>query len=132
MIVSTKGRYALRVMIDLAEHQSEKYVPLKEVACALDAISAPVSLYEPVYNSNGDKILLMDQIRDEKNDDERWTENAALSSAIESLCDREREILYLRYYEGRTQVEVSRDIGISQAQVSRLEKNALSHIRYLM
>ncbi len=115
------------------EKISEKLnLPIKEVACALDAISAPVSLYEPVYNSNGDKILLMDQIRDEKNDDEKWTENAALSSAIESLCDREREILYLRYYEGRTQVEVSKDIGISQAQVSRLEKNALSHIRYLM
>ncbi len=107
-------------------------IPLKEVACALDAVSTPVSLYEPVYSNNGDTILLMDQISDSKSTDERWTENAALISAIESLCDREREIVYMRYFEGRTQVEVSGAIAISQAQVSRLEKNALARLREMM
>ena len=107
-------------------------LPLKEVACALDAVSTPVSLYEPVYSKNGDAILLMDQISDEKNTDERWTENAALFAAMETLKEREREILYLRYFEGQTQMEVSRSVGISQAQISRLEKSALRQIKSLM
>ena len=103
--------------VSLETVATELELPLKEVACALDAVSSPISLYEPVYSNNGDTILLMDQISDTKNNDEKWTENAALSSAIESLCEREREILYMRYYEGRTQVEVSSAIAISQAQV---------------
>ena len=101
----------------------------REVVYALDAISDPVSLYEPVYNKAGDTLLLMDQLCDEKNTDEIWTEHVALGEAIEKLGERERKILYLRYYEGKTQTEISEEVGISQAQVSRLEKNALQNIR---
>ena len=102
---------------------------LSEAAYALDAISDTVSLYEPVYNKNGDELLLVDQIGDDRNTDELWTENVALTSAMSSLKDRERKILYLRYYEGKTQTEISEEVGISQAQVSRLEKNALKEIK---
>ena len=101
----------------------------KEVVYALDAISDPISLYEPVYNKSGDELLLMDQIGDEKNTDERWTENVALENAVSKLCDREKSILYKRYYEGKTQTEISEEIGLSQAQVSRLEKNALKAVK---
>ncbi len=101
----------------------------KEVIYALDAISDPVSIYEPVYNKAGDTLLLMDQLRDEKNTDEIWTEHVALSEAMGKLGEREKKILYLRYFEGKTQTEISEEVGISQAQVSRLEKNALINIR---
>ena len=101
----------------------------REVIYALDAISDPVSIYEPVYNKAGDTLLLMDQLRDEKNTDEIWTEHVALSEAMGKLGEREKKILYLRYYEGKTQTEISEEVGISQAQVSRLEKNALVNIR---
>ncbi|MDR1092745.1 MAG: RNA polymerase sporulation sigma factor SigG [Clostridiales bacterium] len=107
----------------------EMNMPLKEVAYALDAISDTVSLFDPVYHDGGDSGLLMDQIRDERNTDEHWTEEAALSDAIDKLSEREKQILYLRYYEGRTQMEISDEVGISQAQVSRLEKNALGRMR---
>ena len=105
------------------------HVAEREVVYALDAISDPVSIYEPVYNKAGDTLLLMDQLCDEKNTDEIWTERVALGEAIEKLGERERKILYLRYYEGKTQTEISEEVGISQAQVSRLEKNALQNIR---
>lgn len=101
----------------------------KEVVYALDAISDPVSIYEPVYNKAGDTLLLMDQLTDEKNTDEIWTEHVALSEAMEKLGEREKRILFLRYYEGKTQTEISEEVGISQAQVSRLEKNALHRIK---
>lgn len=101
----------------------------REVVYALDAISDPVSLYEPVYNKSGDTLLLMDQLCDEKNSDEILAEHVALSEAMEKLGDREKKILFLRYYEGKTQTEISEEVGISQAQVSRLEKNALSDIK---
>ena len=104
-------------------------VATKEVVYALDAISDPVSLYEPVYNKAGDTLFLMDQLKDEKCSDEIWTEHVALSEAMRKLGDRERKILFLRYYEGKTQTEISEEVGISQAQVSRLEKNALGRIR---
>jgi RNA polymerase sporulation-specific sigma factor len=107
----------------------ELHVAEREVVYALDAISDPVSIYEPVYNKAGDTLLLMDQLCDEKNTDEVWTEHVALGEAIEKLGERERKILYLRYYEGKTQTEISEEVGISQAQVSRLEKNALQNIR---
>ncbi len=107
----------------------ELKVAEREVVYALDAISDPVSIYEPVYNKSGDTLLLMDQLCDEKNTDEIWTEHVALGEAIEKLGERERKILYLRYYEGKTQTEISEEVGISQAQVSRLEKNALKNIR---
>jgi RNA polymerase sporulation-specific sigma factor len=104
-------------------------VAQREVVYALDAISDPVSLYEPVYNKAGDTLLLMDQLCDEKNTDEIWTERVALTEAMEKLGEREKKILYLRYYQGKTQTEISEEVGISQAQVSRLEKNALQNIR---
>jgi len=116
--VATMGEIAERLSI--AE---------KEVVYALDAISDTVSLYDPVYNKNGDELLLMDQIGDEKNTDERWTENVALETAVSKLGEREKKIIYLRYYEGKTQTEISAEIGLSQAQVSRLEKNAINSIR---
>lgn len=108
---------------------AELQVAEREVVYALDAISDPVSLYEPVYNKSGDTLLLMDQLCDEKNTDEIWTERFALSEAMEKLGEREKRILFLRYYEGKTQTEISEEVGISQAQVSRLEKNALQNIR---
>ena len=107
----------------------ELQVAEREVVYALDAISDPVSIYEPVYNKAGDTLLLMDQLCDEKNTDEVWTEHVALGEAIEKLGEREKKILYLRYYEGKTQTEISEEVGISQAQVSRLEKNALQNIK---
>lgn len=101
----------------------------REVVYALDAISDPVSLYDPVYNKSGDALELMDQICDETQSDEIWTEHVALREAIDRLGERERKILQLRYFEGKTQTEISAEVGISQAQVSRLEKNAIGCIR---
>lgn len=100
-----------------------------EVVYALDAIADTVSLFEPVYNKDGDELELMDKIEDEKNNDEAWTERLALEQAFEKLGERERNIIYMRYYEGKTQTEVSSEIGLSQAQVSRLEKNALKEMK---
>lgn len=122
----------------MAEHQREptvdeiaRMLELKreEVVFALDAIVDPVSLYEPVYDNGGDAICVMDQVRDTKNTDESWTERIALKDALKLLDERERRILSLRFYEGKTQMEVSREVGISQAQVSRLEKGAINTIK---
>ena len=107
----------------------QMHIAVSEVAYALDAISDPVSLFDPVYNKAGDTLLLIDQIFDEKNNDEAWTEKAALYEAMQKLDEREKHILYLRYFEGKTQTEISGQVGISQAQVSRLEKNALKRIK---
>ena len=107
----------------------EMKVAVSEVVYALDAISDTVSLYDPVYNKSGDTLMLMDQLGDEKNTDENWTEKVALENAMHHLDEREKKIIYLRYYEGKTQTEISEQVGISQAQVSRLEKNALSLIK---
>ena len=100
-----------------------------EVVTAMDAVSTPISLFEPVYTDGGDPLTVMDQVRDEKNTDERWTDRIALRDAIGKLSEREKHILSLRFYDGKTQMEVASEIGISQAQVSRLEKNAISSIR---
>lgn len=108
---------------------AEMNVAVSEVAYALDAISDPVSLYDPVYDKQGDTLLLMDQLSDPKNNDETWTEKAALYEALSRLGDREKNVLFLRYFEGKTQTEISERVGISQAQVSRLEKAALKRIR---
>jgi RNA polymerase sporulation-specific sigma factor len=108
---------------------SQMNIAVSEVAYCLDAISDPVSLYDPVYNKAGDELLLVDQIFDEKNNDEVWTEKAALFEAMSDLEDREKRILILRYFEGKTQTEISSEVGISQAQVSRLEKSALKRIK---
>ena len=100
-----------------------------DVVSAMDAITAPVSLFEPVYADGGDPLMVMDQVRDTRNTDEHWLERIALRDAMGQLGKREKEILTLRFREGKTQMEVAREIGISQAQVSRLEKNALGSIR---
>jgi len=104
-------------------------LPVSEVVGAMDAIAAPISLYEPVYSDGGDPLTVMDQVRDTRNTDDKWLEQIALRDAVGRLGEREKQILALRFQEGRTQMEVAREIGISQAQVSRLEKNALSSIR---
>ncbi len=101
----------------------------EDVVFALDAISDPVSLFEPVYSDGTDTVCVMDQVRDSENTDEKWLERVALNEAINHLSERERKILTMRFYAGKTQNEVSQAIGISQAQVSRLEKSALERIR---
>ena len=104
-------------------------VPLEDVTEAMDAIASPVSLYEPVYADGGDPLTVMDQVRDTRNTDEQWIEHIALRQAMAKLNDREKRILALRFYDGKTQMEVAKEVGISQAQVSRLEKGALANIR---
>ena len=113
----------------LDEIAKELDIPRRDVVFALDAISDPISLYEPIYTDNGESICVMDQVGDTKNTDEQWLEHLALSNAISDLNEREKKILSLRFYAGKTQMEVAGEIGISQAQVSRLEKNALGKIR---
>ena len=100
-----------------------------EVSMALDAIMDPVSLYEPIYHDTGDAIFVMDQVKDEKNLDDSWLEKISIKEAIKHLNEREKNILEMRFFAGRTQMEIANEIGISQAQVSRLEKNALGHIK---
>ncbi|MBE5921473.1 MAG: RNA polymerase sporulation sigma factor SigG [Lachnospiraceae bacterium] len=108
-------------------------VPKEDVIVALDAIQSPVSLYEPVYEQGGDTLYVMDQISDKKNKEDAWVERIALAEALKRLPERERNIISLRFYRGKTQMEVAEEIGISQAQVSRLEKNALKTMKnYLM
>jgi RNA polymerase sporulation-specific sigma factor len=105
-------------------------IPREEVVFAMDAVVDPVSLYEPVYaDGGGDALCVMDQVRDTRNTDESWIDRIALKEAVRKLSDRERRILSLRFYEGKTQMEVSAEVGISQAQVSRLEKGAINLIR---
>ena len=102
---------------------------VNEVNAAMDAIASPVSLHDPIYSDGGDPLTVMDQVKDTKNTDEMWIEHIALREAIKNLDERERHILALRFYDGRTQMEVADQVGISQAQVSRLEKSAISQIR---
>ncbi len=113
----------------ITEIANEMNLPREEVVFALDAIQDPISLFEPIYHDGGDAIFVMDQVSDEKNQDETWLEGIALKEAMKKLNDREKLILTLRFFEGRTQMEVAEEIGISQAQVSRLEKTALNHMR---
>ena len=121
-----------------AEHQREPTVEQiarmldvrrEDVVTAMEAVVEPVSLFEPVYSDGGDTVCVMDQVRDKKNTDEAWLEHIALEDAISKLSQREQRILTLRFFQGKTQTEVSEEVGISQAQVSRLEKNALNQIR---
>ena len=104
-------------------------IPRTDVVFAMEAICDPVSLYEPVFSDAGESACVMDQIGDTKNTDEHWLEQIALEEAMRRLTPREKRILALRFYDGRTQMEVARAVGISQAQVSRLEKNAISQIK---
>ncbi len=115
----------------LEEIAKELEVKAEDIAFSLDAIQDPVSLQEPVYNDGTEKIYIMDQVSDQKNTDESWTENLAIMQAMKKLTDKERDIIVRRFFDGRTQMEVANEIGISQAQVSRLEKSAIGHIRRL-
>ena len=111
------------------EIAKELELPLASVNEALDAVCAPVSLYDPVYSDGGDPLTVMDQVRDNKNTEGSWMEHIALRDAFRALNDREKQILSLRFYDGKTQMEVAGSLGISQAQVSRLEKGAISAMR---
>ncbi len=113
----------------LEEIAKELSLPQEQVSQALDAVCAPVSLYDPVYTDGGDPLTVMDQVRDTKNTDDRWMEQITLRQAFQSLADREKQILWLRFFDGRTQMEVAGEMGISQAQVSRLEKSAIGAMR---
>lgn len=113
----------------ISEIAKEIGVSKEEIAMALDAIQEPISLYEPVYNDGADSLYIMDQIGDKKNIDENWIEDISINEAIQKLNDREKTILMKRFFDGKTQMEVAEEIGISQAQVSRLEKSALLHMR---
>ena len=104
-------------------------MPRSEVVLAMDAICDPVSLYEPVYTDSGENVTVMDQVGDSRNTDEQWLSQIALAEAMRNLSEREKRILSLRFFDGRTQMEVAGEIGISQAQVSRLEKGAVEHIK---
>jgi RNA polymerase sporulation-specific sigma factor len=114
---------------DTDEIAREMGVDRQEVYFALDAITEPVSIYEPIFSDGGESLCVMDQIGDRHNTDNSWIEQLTLSEAMKSLGLREKKILALRFFEGKTQMEVAQDVGISQAQVSRLEKNALGHIK---
>ena len=117
---------------DIEEIAKELGMPKESIVMALDAIQDPISLFEPVYHDGGDTLFVMDQVSDEKSGDTLWLENISLSEAMERLTDREKRIVNLRFFQGKTQTEVSTEIGISQAQVSRLEKSALRHMRKYM
>ena len=113
----------------LEEIGKELSLPVEEISEALDAVCAPVSLYDPVYSDGGDPLTVMDQVRDMKNTESNWMEHITLQNAFRALGEREKQILSLRFYDGKTQMEVADLVGISQAQVSRLEKGAISAMR---
>ena len=116
----------------IMEIAGEIGIDKETIVYALDAIQSPVSLFEPVYSEGGDTLYVMDQISDKKNREEHWVENLSLKEAVDRLGAREQHIIELRFYEGKTQIEVAEEIGISQAQVSRLEKNALRSMRHYL
>ena len=115
----------------LDEIAKELDVEREDIVFALDAVQDPLSLQEPVYNDGQDSVYIMDQVKDKKNTDEAWTENLTISEAMKKLSDKEKSIINKRFFEARTQMEVASEIGISQAQVSRIEKSAINHIRRL-
>ena len=130
-VLQAKEAYMVQYQREPTVDEIAKILEVKreDVVFALDAILEPVSLYEPVYSDSVDTICVMDQVKDNKNNDEIWVERIALKEAVGHLTERERKILSMRFFQGKTQMEVSAEIGISQAQVSRLEKNALRQIR---
>ncbi|MGM9538299.1 MAG: RNA polymerase sporulation sigma factor SigG [Candidatus Onthomonas sp.] len=130
-VLQTREQYAKEHQREPTLDEIAKLLDLKreDVVFALDAISDPVSLYEPVYSDGGDTVCVMDQVRDDKNTDDKWLEHLALRDAMDKLTERERHILELRFYQGKTQMEVSTEVGISQAQVSRLEKGAIQQLK---
>lgn len=113
----------------IEEIAKEIDIPPEDVTTALDAIQEPISLFEPVYHDGGDAVYVMDQVSDKKNIDEVWIEKISLREAMKKLSDREKQIVTMRFFRGKTQTEVANEVGISQAQVSRLEKSAISNMR---
>ena len=113
----------------IEEISKELGVEKEEIVVSLDAIQDPVSLQEPIYNDGSESIFIMDQVKDTKNSDENWADNMTIAEALKRLNEKEKNIIIKRYFDGRTQMEVADEIGISQAQVSRLEKNALENIK---
>ena len=124
---SLANKYAKEPTI--SQIAEELQIPREDIVFALDAIQEPISLFEPIYHDGGDPIFVMDQIGDEKNVDGNWLEGVSIKEGMQRLNEREKLILTMRFYDGRTQMEVAEEIGISQAQVSRLEKAALKHLR---
>ena len=120
---------AILTFEELEEIARALELPTEEVSQALDAVCAPVSLYDPVYADGGDPLTVMDQVRDTRNTEEGWMDHITLQNAFRALNDREKQILSLRFYDGKTQMEVASTLGISQAQVSRLEKGAIGAMR---
>ena len=116
----------LYAQLEIAE---EIGIPISEVACALDAVSEPISFYEPVYSDGEESLALLDQLADKKENSDNWSEKISLYEALKEVPERELEVIKMRYFDGRTQIEISQEVGISQAQVSRLEKSALERIR---
>ena len=114
---------------NITDISKELGISKEHVVMALDAIQEPISLFESVYHDGGDAIFVMDQVKDNKNNDEKWLESISISEAMSKLSEREKRIVDLRFFQGRTQMEVADEIGISQAQVSRLEKSALKHMQ---
>lgn len=129
--IYTRENYIKKYLKEPTINEISKEIGIEKemIVYAMDAIQNPVSLYEPVYTEGGDTLYVMDQISDKKNKEEFWIENLSLKEAIKRLAPREKHIIELRFYEGKTQMEVAQEIGISQAQVSRLEKNALKYMR---
>jgi len=130
-VLQCKEALQLRLGRDPTQEEiaKELELPLSAVNEALDAVCAPVSLYDPVYSDGGDPLTVMDQVRDTKNTEHQWMEHIALRDAFRNLGQREKQILSLRFYDGKTQMEVADVLGISQAQVSRLEKGAITSMR---
>ena len=130
-VIYAKENYLKRNLREptLEEIATEVGIPKEEIVFAMDAIQTPMSLQEPVYNDGEDALYVMDQISDKKNKEENWVENLALEAAMKCLNERERYIIQLRFFEGKTQMEVAQEIDISQAQVSRLEKHALKMMK---
>ena len=129
LAIKEKYRKEEQKEVTIEEIAKELNLEKEEIAFCLDAIQDPISLQEPVYGDETENIYVMDQIKDKKNSDDNWAENITITEALEKLRGKEKEIINKRFFEGRTQMEVAEEIGISQAQVSRLEKNAISHIR---
>ncbi len=115
--------------ISIEEIAKELNVEKEEIALCLDAIQEPISLQEPVYGDGNENLYILDQVKDRKNTDELWAENITIAEAMKKLNNKEKLIINKRFFEGRTQMEVADEIGISQAQVSRLEKSAINHIK---
>ncbi len=132
-VIQLKEKYNKEISREptIDEIAKELNVNKEEIVFSLDAIQDPISLQEPLYNDGTDNIYVMDQIKDIKKTDENWTEKLAIKQAMKKLNQKEKDIISRRFFEGRTQMEVADEIGISQAQVSRLEKNAIKHIKRL-